>query len=55
MLHVSQAGVYALYQRLGYQQLQTKPYLMRWAFTDSAGIVHWAEDWVVDMVKELVA
>jgi GNAT superfamily N-acetyltransferase len=45
---------YALYQRLGYQQLQNQPYLIRWAFTDSAGMAHWGEDWVVDMVKELL-
>jgi ribosomal protein S18 acetylase RimI-like enzyme len=44
---------YALYQRLGYQQIQVEPYLIRWAFTDSAGTVHHGEDWVVNMVKEL--
>jgi GNAT superfamily N-acetyltransferase len=44
---------YALYQRLGYQQLQSEPYLQRWEFTDSAGTVHRGEDWVVDMVKEM--
>jgi hypothetical protein len=44
---------YALYQRLGYQQLQVEPYQQLWAFTDSAGMVHCGEDWVVDMVKEL--
>jgi GNAT superfamily N-acetyltransferase len=44
---------YALYQRLGYRPLQTTPYRKRWQFTDSAGMVHHGEDWVVDMVKVL--
>jgi GNAT superfamily N-acetyltransferase len=45
---------YALYQRLGYQQLQSEPYLQLWEFTDSVGTVHRGEDWVVDMVKEIL-
>lgn len=44
---------YALYQRLGYQPLQSEPYRKHWAFTDSAGTTHSGEDWVVDMVKPL--
>jgi GNAT superfamily N-acetyltransferase len=44
---------YALYQRLGYQPLQSKPYRKIWGFTDSAGKVHRGEDWVVDMMKPL--
>jgi GNAT superfamily N-acetyltransferase len=44
---------YALYQRLGYQQLQSEPYWKRWHFTDSAGGVHAGENWVIDMVKSL--
>jgi GNAT superfamily N-acetyltransferase len=35
----------ALYERLGYQQTKTKPYL--------DGVYDGDEDWVVDMVKEL--
>ena len=42
---------YALYQRLGYQQIQVQPYRKTWAFTDSAGQVHRGEDWLVDMRK----
>ncbi len=44
---------YALYQRLGYQQLQPEPYQKIWEFKDSQGKVHRGEDWVVDMVKQL--
>jgi ribosomal protein S18 acetylase RimI-like enzyme len=44
---------YALYQRLGYQPLQSEPYRKIWEFKDSAGKVHRGEDWVVDMVKPL--
>jgi GNAT superfamily N-acetyltransferase len=44
---------YALYQRLGYQPLQSEPYRKSWAFTDSQGNAHHGEDWVVDMVKQL--
>lgn len=44
---------YALYQRLGYRSLQTKPYLKVWEFTDSGGRLHHGEDWLVDMVKTL--
>jgi GNAT superfamily N-acetyltransferase len=44
---------YALYQRLGYQQLQPEPYLKAWGFTDSGGDRHQGEDWIVDMVKPL--
>jgi GNAT superfamily N-acetyltransferase len=44
---------YALYQRLGYQQVQLEPYRKVWEFTDSEGKVRRGEDWVVDMVKQL--
>lgn len=44
---------YALYQRLGYRQIQSAPYHQVWEFADTAGVVHRGEDWVVDMVKEL--
>jgi GNAT superfamily N-acetyltransferase len=44
---------FALYQRLGYQPLQPEPYLKAWEFTDSGGIKHQGEDWLVDMVKPL--
>jgi GNAT superfamily N-acetyltransferase len=44
---------YALYQRLGYQQLQPEPYLKTWEHTDSGGNTHRGEDWIVDMVKPL--
>jgi GNAT superfamily N-acetyltransferase len=46
---------YVLYQRLGFRPLQMEPYLSSWEFTDSAGVIHHGEDWVVDMVKELSA
>lgn len=44
---------YALYLRLGFKQLQSKPYLKIWEFRDSGGQVHHGEDWVVDMMKQL--
>ncbi len=42
---------HALYRRLGYQPLQSEPYLKPWRFTDSDGNLHHGEPWVVDMVK----
>jgi GNAT superfamily N-acetyltransferase len=50
---VKNPGAYALYQRLGYQQLQPEPYLKTWEHTDSGGERHHGEDWVVDMLKPL--
>jgi GNAT superfamily N-acetyltransferase len=44
---------YALYQRLGYQQLQPEPYHNVWEFTDSYGATHHGENWLVDMMKPL--
>ena len=44
---------YALYQRLGYEQLQPEPYLKAWEFVDSGGERHYGEDWRVDMVKSV--
>ena len=44
---------HALYQRLGFQQLQPEPHRSAWEFTDSEGVRHHGEDWVVDMVKQL--
>ena len=44
---------YALYLRLGFQPLQSEPYLKIWEFTDSGGKVHHGKDWVVDMMKDL--
>ncbi len=44
---------YALYQRLGYQQLQTEPYHVVWEFKDSQGNTYCGEDWLVDMMKRL--
>jgi GNAT superfamily N-acetyltransferase len=49
----SNPRAHALYQRLGYQQLQPEPYLKAWEFTDSGGNRHRGEDWIVDMVKPL--
>ena len=44
---------YALYLRLGFQPLQSEPYLKIWEFKDSGGKVHHGEDWVLDMMKQL--
>jgi len=44
---------YALYLRLGFQPLQSKPYLKIWEFRDSGGQAHHGEDWVLDMMKQL--
>jgi GNAT superfamily N-acetyltransferase len=49
----SNPRAHALYQRLGYQQLQPEPYLKAWEFTDSGGNKRRGEDWVVDMTKPL--
>jgi GNAT superfamily N-acetyltransferase len=50
---VSNPQAYALYLRLGYQPVQSKPYRKVWQFTDSRGNLHSGEDWVMDLVKEL--
>lgn len=50
---VDNPRAYALYGRLGYQQIQPEPYLKRWSFQDSSGKIHKGEDWIVDMVKTL--
>lgn len=43
----------ALYQRLGYQQIQAKPYLNTWDYRTADGQIHQGSDWIVDMVKPL--
>ena len=50
---VDNPRAYALYQRLGYQPIQSEPYRKSWKFTDSQGNDHCGEDWVVDLVKQL--
>jgi GNAT superfamily N-acetyltransferase len=42
-----------LYMRLDYIALQEEPYHNTWRFTDSAGLEHIGEEWVIDMRKEL--
>ena len=44
---------FALYQRLGYKQLQAEPYESKWQLTDSDGNLHQGVSWVLDLVKEL--
>jgi GNAT superfamily N-acetyltransferase len=44
---------YALYQRLGYEAIQTEPYFHAWAAVDGDGNVQRGEDWLVDTVKTL--
>ena len=44
---------FALYARLGYDSLQTEPYLKYWSFVDSDGKSHAGEDWIIDMRKSL--
>ena len=46
---------HALYQRLGFDSLQTEPYLDVWEFRDSSGELHRGEDWALDMVKRASA
>jgi GNAT superfamily N-acetyltransferase len=42
-----------LYLRLGYTSLQERPYHNSWSFTDSDGVLHEGEEWVIDMRKQL--
>lgn len=44
---------YALYQRLGYQQLQAEPYFHHWGSLDGDGELRQGDLWLVDMVKSL--
>ena len=44
---------YTLYQRLGYEQIQSEPYQTIWEFQDSEGKMHRGEAWIVDLVKQL--
>ena len=46
-------SAYALYQRLGYQQLQPGPYFHIWESIDGDGKTQRGEVWLVDMVKPL--
>jgi len=50
---VNNPRAYALYLRLGYQSVQSKPYRKIWQFTDSQGNLHSGEDWIIDLVKDL--
>jgi GNAT superfamily N-acetyltransferase len=50
---VENARAHALYARLGYRALQAEPYLDRWRFVDSEGMVHEGEDWQIELVKSL--
>jgi GNAT superfamily N-acetyltransferase len=50
---VDNPRAHALYRRRGYTPLQTEPYRVRWAFTDSDGKRHAWEGWNLDMVKVL--
>lgn len=43
----------ALYRSLGYAPLQDAPYHSEWRFTDSQGVEHSGEEWVIDMRKSL--
>jgi GNAT superfamily N-acetyltransferase len=44
---------YQLYQRLGFQQIQSEPYYASWEFVDSEGNLHRGESWTLDMVKAI--
>jgi ribosomal protein S18 acetylase RimI-like enzyme len=44
---------YALYQRLGYQQLQSEPYFHRWEAADGDNEIQRGDSWLVDMMKPL--
>ena len=44
---------YALYQRLGYQPIQSKPYFHTWESLDGDGQRRGGEAWLVDMSKLL--
>jgi GNAT superfamily N-acetyltransferase len=44
---------YALYQRLGYQPMQTEPYFHQWGSLDGDGQMRQGDLWLVDMVKSL--
>ncbi len=50
---VDNPRAYALYQRLGYQQIQPEPHHHTWSSTYGDGTMHSGELWLVDMVKSL--
>ena len=50
---INNPRAHALYLRLGYQAVQSKPYRKFWRFTDSRGHLHSGEDWIIDLVKDL--
>jgi len=41
------------YKKLGYQDIQSKPFRCRWEFTDSDGNKHEGNEWNIDMFKNL--
>jgi GNAT superfamily N-acetyltransferase len=42
-----------LYRRLGFVPIHEHPYHNTWRFTDSDGMLHEGEEWVIDMRKQL--
>lgn len=50
---VDNPGAYALYQRLGFQQIQAEPYVHTWGSLDIQGKLNTGELLLVDMVKPL--
>lgn len=50
---INNLRAYQLYCRLGYHPEQAEPYHKAWKFTDSQGIIHSGEDWIVDLVKQI--
>jgi GNAT superfamily N-acetyltransferase len=52
---VANPRAHRLYLRLGYRDLQARPYKSRWRFADSDGRVHEGDDWNLDMAKDLGA
>ena len=43
-----------LYQRLGYEPIESRPVEDRWEFVDSAGVRHAGVEWIIHMRRSLV-
>jgi GNAT superfamily N-acetyltransferase len=48
---IANPRAYALYQRLGYQRIQTEPYFHHWQAVNADGTIEQGKSWLVDMVK----
>lgn len=50
---IDNSKAHKFYKKLGYQDIQSKPFRCHWEFTDSDGNKHEGNEWNIDMFKNL--